>query len=266
MISLPPIVVNTRNEGPDGPLAHALRRCGLESMWCPTTTIGPPDDPRPLLDAVSWLAAFDWVAFTSARAVDAVSRRPEWRRAVEAKTVPRVAAVGDASAARLAADHVVVEVVPDGGGASALADAIIRAAADGITGARVLWPRGDLAAATFSETLERAGAIVTSPIAYRTLPANDGTLAALAEGLASPRLAAIAFCSPSSARHLAGGLGLADLSGFRGRLQVASIGPTTSEALRALGLEADVEAEKPSLIALAEAIAARLRVGVGDRT
>ena len=79
-----PIVANTRDEGPDGPLARALRRLGLESMSCPTIAIAPPDDPQPLRDALRGLATFDWVAFTSAHAVDAVSSHPEWQQAVEA--------------------------------------------------------------------------------------------------------------------------------------------------------------------------------------
>lgn len=258
-----PVVANTRDEGPDGPLARALRRLGLESMSCPTIAIAPPDDPQPLRDALRGLATFDWVAFTSAHAVAAVSSHPEWRQAAEAGTLPRVAAVGDTSAARLAADNVTVEIVPDGVGASALADAIARVGGV-MRGIRVLWPRGDLAQTTFAEVLERAGASVTAPIAYRTLAPASGSLAPLADALASNRLAAIAFCSPSSAQNLARGLGLANLSSLRGRLQVASIGPTTSSALRELGVEADVQADEPSAVSLAEAIAARLRVAAGE--
>ena len=147
-----PIVANTRDEGPDGPLARALRRLGLESMSCPTIAIAPPDDPQPLRDALRGLATFDWVAFTSAHAVDAVSSHPEWQQAVEAGALPRVAAVGDASAARLAADRVMVDVVPDGVGAPALADAIARVAGV-MRGVRVLWPRGDLAQMTLARGL-----------------------------------------------------------------------------------------------------------------
>jgi uroporphyrinogen-III synthase len=258
-----PIVANTRDEGPDGPLARALCRLGLESMSCPTIAIAPPDDPQPLRDALGGLATFDWVAFTSAHAVDAVSSHPEWQQAAEARALPRVAAVGDASAARLAADNVAVEIVPDGVGASALANAIAHVAGV-LKGVRVLWPRGDLAQMTFAEVLERAGANVTAPIAYRTLAPAGGSLAPLSDALASNRVAAIAFCSPSSAQNLARGLGLPNLSSLRGRLQVASIGATTSAALRALGVEADVQADEPSVVSLAEGIAARLRIAAGE--
>jgi uroporphyrinogen-III synthase len=259
-----PIVANTRDEGTDGPLARALRGLGLESMPCPTIAIAPPDDEQPLLDAVARLGEFDWVAFTSAHAVEAVSRLPEWRRAAENASLPRVAAVGDASAERLAAHNIGVEVVPESTGASALAAAIAKVAGT-MTGVRVLWPRGDLARMTFAETLEQAGAVVTAAIAYRTLAPDPGSLASLAEALAANRLAAIAFCSPSSAQNLAHGLGLSTLSSLRGRAQVASIGPTTSTALRALGAEIDVQADTPSVVSLAHAIASRVRVSAGER-
>ncbi len=261
----PPIVVNTREEGSDGPLARALRVVGLESIACPMITIGPPEDPAPFVEAVRRIAEFDWVAFTSAHAIEAVSQRPEWRAAVESGSLPAVAAVGGASAERLAAQGIAVRLVPDGVGASALADAIARRVG-AMRGLSVLWPRGDRAAVTFLDALEQSGAIVTSPIAYRTLPPRNESVTALKSALASTRVAAIAFCSPSSAQNVARSLGLDDLSSLRDRLQVvASIGPTTSTALHALGLAADVQAREPSMSSLADAIAAQLRVGAGDR-
>jgi uroporphyrinogen III methyltransferase / synthase len=260
-----PVVVNTRDEQPDGPLARALRAVGLESLPCPTIAIAPPDDAQPLADAIERLTDFDWLTFTSAHAVESMAQHPGWRRAVDSGVLPRVAAVGDATAERLGEENVAVDVVPDGVGGGALADAILRAAG-GLHGARVLWPRGNLAIMTFRDMLERAGAVVTAPIAYRTLPAGGASLSDLVAGLAANRFAAIVFCSPSSARNLAGSLGLTTLSALGAQLRVASIGPTTSAALRELGVEVDVEAEKPSMGSLAEAIAARLRVTAGDRT
>jgi uroporphyrinogen III methyltransferase/synthase len=259
-----PIVANTRDEGVHGPLARALRNQGLESMSCPTIAIAPPDDEQPLLDAMARLSQFNWVIFTSAHAVEAVSRLPQWRQAASSAALPRVAAVGEASAARLRTDSVVVDVVADGSGATALANAIA-----GVVGAqagvRVLWPRGDLAQMAFAETLERTGATVTSPIAYRTLAPDRESVELLVVAIAANRLAAIAFCSPSSALNLARGLGLDDLSSLRGRVQMASIGPTTSAALRELGVEVDVQAATPSVVSLAQAIASRLRVSTGER-
>jgi uroporphyrinogen-III synthase len=257
--------LNTREEGIDGPLMRALDLVGLESLACPMIAIAPPVDPAPFVEAVGRLTEFEWVAFTSGHAIEAISQRPEWRSAVQRGSVPYVAAVGEASAERLAADGIAVRVVPDGVGASSLANAMLRSAGT-LEGVRVLWPRGDRALAAFREALERGGAVVTSPIAYRALPPSAESVSALAAALDSNRVAAIAFCSPSSAQNLAQGLGFDRLSSLRDRVPVvASIGPTTTAALRALRLDPDVEANDPSMTSLAEAIAACVRVAAGGR-
>ena len=258
-----PIVVNTRDDGSDGALARAIERAGMKSVACPMVTIAPPLDRRPFDDAIEHLGEFDWLAFTSAHAIAAVTQHAKWQTAIALGARPRIAVVGDASARRLGSHGVAAHVVPDGVGAAALAAAIVQRAG-GVGGLRLLWPRGDRAPSAFREDLDKAGVLVTAPIAYRTLPPADATVAALRATLESNRSAAIAFCSPSSAQNLARGLGLADLATVRGRVQiVASIGPTTSAALRALGLEPDVQAESPSMASLANAIAARLGVVAG---
>ncbi len=258
-----PIVVNTRDDGSDGALARAIERAGMKSVACPMVTIAPPLDRRPFDDAIEHLGEFDWLAFTSAHALAAVTQHAKWQTAIALGALPRIAVVGDASARRLGSHGVVAHVLPDGVGAAALAAAIVQRAG-GVGGLRLLWPRGDRAPSAFREDLEKAGGLVTAPIAYRTLPPADATVAALRATLESSRSAAIAFCSPSSAQNLARGLGLADLATVRGRVQiVASIGPTTSAALRTLGLEPDVQAENASMASLANAIAARLGVVAG---
>ena len=108
---------------------------------------------------------------------------------------------------RLAADRVMVDVVPDGVGAPALADAIARVAGVMSRRPRAVAARGPRADDARASVLASAGAVVTAPIAYRTLAPVDGSLAALSDALASNRVAAIAFCSPSSAREPGSRLG-----------------------------------------------------------
>jgi uroporphyrinogen-III synthase len=127
-----------------------------------------------------------------------------------------------------------------------------------LSGARILWPRGDLARRTLALALARAGAVVTAPVAYRTQPVAAGRLAPLVAELRAGRLDAIAFCSPSSAEHLARSLGLDALTELLDRVLVASIGPTTTAALVALGVSPHVEAPTPSAADLASALAAEL--------
>jgi uroporphyrinogen-III synthase len=238
-------------------LAAALEAIGLESWHAPTVHIAPPENPEELTQALAALERMDWVVFTSAHAVDACCEHPDWRRATAVGAIPRLAAVGRATAARLAEFGHTADCVPPEAGASSLASALVDRTGT-LTGARVLWPRADIARRTLALTLARAGAVVLAPVAYRTRPVPASSLAALVAEIRSGHLDAIVFCSPSSAEHLARTLGLDSLGPLVENLLVASIGPTTTSALVALGAPPDVEASTPSASALASAVAARL--------
>jgi uroporphyrinogen-III synthase len=253
----PPRVANTRDEAPDGPLARALRDAGLDSWPCPTISIGPPDDPGSLAQALGALDRTDWVVFTSAHAVDATCSRPEWREAVRVGAVPRLAAIGPATARQLVEHGHAVDCVPDQAAPARLAAALV-ARSGTLTGARVLWPRANLARRTLAVALARAGATVVSPVAYITRPVSAASLAPLLAEARDGRLDAIAFCSPSSAEQLVSALSLPTLATLTDGLVVASIGPTTSAALVALGVPPHVEAPTPSASSLAASLASRL--------
>jgi uroporphyrinogen-III synthase len=189
--------------------------------------------------------------------VDACCNQPEWRRAADVGAIPRLAAVGRATAARLAEFGHVADCVPDDSGAASLASALIERTGT-LSGTRVLWPRADIARRTLALALARAGAVVVAPVAYRTQPVPASSLASLVAEIRSGHLDASVFCSPSSAEHLARTLGLDGLGPLVENLLVASIGPTTTAALAALGAPPQVEASAPSASALATALAARL--------
>ena len=199
----------------------------------------------------------DWVIFTSANAVEATCAQPQWRAAARAHALPRLAAVGRATARRLSELGYQADIVPELAGAHPLASAVA-AAAGTLEGARVLWPRGDLARRDLAVALSRAGATVVAPIAYRTVPAPAESLEPLKHALAKGTLDAIAFCSPSSAQYLAAAWVASRSRRSRANWSSPPSGPTTSAALASLGLPADVEAPEPSTARLASALAARL--------
>lgn len=266
-LSRPRIVV-TQGEGMQGSLAAALVLRGADVFALPTIAIEPPEDPAPLDAALAELERFDWIVFTSRHAVDAVCARPAWAEA-RARTLPRlrVAAIGRATAASLRALGVTADVVPAEAGGRALAEALAAAGnppgsgdsgrkghAGGPSGLHVLWPRSEIALRELPDALARAGATIVEPVAYRTLvPAGsdaDDVIARLAEG----SIDAIAFLSPSSAKNLPALLGRSDLGWVAERAVVASIGPSTSEALRELGAPARVESAERTAEDLAETL------------
>ncbi len=247
-----PLVVVTREEGPEASLSGWLKAEGLEVFALPTISIQPAADGRPLDRALEELSGFDWLAFTSAHAVEALCHRPGWPRAWAAAPRPRLAAVGPATAAALVGCGLPADLQPKEGGAGALAAALLAAA--GGRPITVLWPRSDLARPELRQTLEAGGARVVDPVAYRTGSAAPTPVTEFSRLLGEGRIAAVCFLSPSSATNLAALLGRADLALLSGRTRIASIGPTTSAALRSLGAPPDLEAAERSSRNLARAL------------
>lgn len=252
-----PVVVVTR-ERADDPLAVALREGGARVVTLPTIRIEKPFDLGPLDAALQGLAGFDWLVFTSVHAVDAVRARPSWPAEPQAPGRPRVAAVGRVTAEHAAQAGLALEVVADAAGGRALAEALRAAVGSALRGTRVLWPRAEIARRELAEALHAWGAFLVDPVAYRTVPLRPARSVQAMRLLLRGGVDAVAFLSPSSARSLDAALGGAGLRALRGRSALASIGPTTSAALRALGAPPDLEAEEPSGAGLAAALLARL--------
>lgn len=252
-----PTVVVTHGEGLDGRLASSLRARGMNVLALPTISIEPAADYEPLDRALGDIDRFDWIVFTSRHAVEAVLTRPSWTLAKHA-AVPglRVAAVGKATAARLSELGVTPDVVPAVAGGADLLLALLRAPSSGATRTRILWPRSDIARRELPEALRRAGAELVEPIAYRTVPAGSAeSLAGFLDRLAAGTLDAVTFLSPSGARNLSAMLGRPDLSVVAEHAAIASLGPTTSEALRELGAPPSVESAARTAEDLAETLA-----------
>jgi uroporphyrinogen-III synthase/uroporphyrinogen III methyltransferase/synthase len=241
---------------PDAAIEAVARAHGLDIEWIPAIETLPPEDPGPLDAAISGLAQYDWVLFTSAHTVDVVVGHPRWVQAGNARAGrrPRLAAVGSATAARLAEHHTMPDLVPDEHGGAALAASLIVLHGGPLAGARVLWPRSNIADRTLVERLRSAGAMVHEVEAYRTVAARAESFARLVEDIDAGRVYAVAFFSPSAASGLAAAAPGQTLSRLPGRTIVVSIGPTTSAALHRLGAPPDVEANPHTAAALVAAV------------
>lgn len=208
-------VVVTRPQGRGGDLPAKLERLGAVVSEVPLVEIRALEDTRALDEAVSDRAGFDWVVFTSENAVHAVGIRLGGSLARV-----RVAVVGPATADAVRGFGVEPAFVPDRFAADALP-----AGLGELRGARILLPQADIADPGLAEELRRAGAEVTSVVAYRTVETTPDMSGILALRLAD----AIVLASASAARSLAT---VADsVQTIRGRLIVA-IGPKTADAAR----------------------------------
>jgi len=245
----------TETDGPGRRLASMLEAAGLRVWPMPVVAHEAAPDPEPLVTQLARLAAFDWVVFTSARAVDAVCDHPDWLRWPWRTALrPRVGAVGPLTHACLTGHGVPVAVCPAQPGAVGLALALIKAEGPTIAGRMVLWPRSDIARPDLRDLLVAAQAHVVDPVAYCTRAVRPAGLSEFLNHLDAGLVDAVTFLSPSGAENLAAVMEDGTLSALAGRTIVASVGPTTSAALTQLGAAPAVEARDRTARGLAAAL------------
>jgi uroporphyrinogen-III synthase len=255
-----PVVVVTRADAPEGPFAERLASAGIDVEWLPAISVLPPEDPGLLDEAIARVAGFDWIVFTSVHAVDAVVGRPGWRAAWPGAgaSKPRLAAIGPATAGRLAErGHAPALEAADAGG-EGLASALLAASGGSLEGVSVLWPCSSIARRTFADEVSSRGAALSEVVAYRTMPARADLAAGVFRRVRAHEIEAVAFFSPSAASSLAAAAGGGTLAELAGETLVASIGPATSAALRSLGAPPDLEAQPHTAEAMAAGLAQRL--------
>ncbi|MCC7078383.1 MAG: uroporphyrinogen-III synthase [Acidimicrobiia bacterium] len=246
------LVLVTRHETAAGPLSSALRAVGLEPVVAPGFTYEPAEVA---LDTPEW-RRYAWVTWTSAAAVEAVLGVGELRTPLDTGANVRHAAVGGATADALRVAGIEPEVVGEGGAAD-LAELLLGRLH---TSDRLLYPKSDRADASFAERLRSFGVEVDDPVAYRIGPADPERIRVAL----TRRPGTVTFASPSAVSGFADALVSGDderqedATTLLPDLVLASIGPTTSAALRNRLREPDVTAETPSFADLAAAVMTRL--------
>jgi len=221
----------------------------------PAIEIAPPSSFELLDAATADLASYDWLIFTSANAVEAFHRRLESAGLKAVMGMPRIAAIGPATARALEDIGFATDLVPPQAVAESLADALLTQVRrpDG-SPTRFLLVRAEEARDVLPEALRAAGAEVTIAPAYRTVvaAASIDVIRDLFGG-ATTDVAAITFTSSSAARNLLALCEAAGVSLPASALRV-SIGPITSETLRSLDYPPHAEALTAAVDALAQAV------------
>ena len=223
---LKPVVV-TRAEDSDGPLSSELKSLGLAVLVWAAVRVVPADTAR-LDEAVSVLASYDWIVFTSRHAVAAVRARvPAPPPGV------RTAAVGRATASVLKQHGWPVDLIPGEPSAAGLVAAF--AASGCAHGARFLYPASSRALPTLAAGLTQLGAEVTTVEAYRTVSGTALDVAACRSWITREGVGAVTFASPSAVAELESALGKEDFARLLGTAPAVAIGPTTARALSERG-------------------------------
>lgn len=244
-------VLVTRQASQAGEWQRALEAAGAVPVLLPMIRTTPLRDEAALGRTLAALHTYDWLVAASANALRELGAAASERSTDFAKLRARVACVGEASAAA-ARDFGLMPEPAAGGDAQRLLAWLL--AQGDWRGKRVLLPRAESAGRALPEGLRAVGAEVDELALYRTEPAPFDR-AALIEALRARSLHALAFASPSAARHFAAGVGGAGVEAASTAV-IAAIGPVTAEALRSVGFEPSIVAETPSASGLVTALEA----------
>jgi uroporphyrinogen III methyltransferase/synthase len=238
-------VIVTRDRRQAAELAEPLEALGAEALLLPLIEIREAADPAPLYQAITRLASYDWLIFTSVNGVryfvEALDRSAGDLRSLKAK----ICAIGPATRAAVEALHLKVDLMPE----EYVAESLVKSFRDvDLNFRRVLLPRAAVARDLVPVELRRRGAAVDVVEAYRTVIPEDA--AARAREILATGADWITFTSSSTVQNFVAAAGKEALADVK----IASIGPVTSQTARDHGLEITVEASPHTTAGLIGAI------------
>lgn len=235
------LVTRTRQQA--SKLTERLESFGAEVLEFPTIKISPPTDNFQSLDAaIKNLSNFDWIIFTSANGVEKFFERLKFFQ-LDARIFykAKVAAIGKATAEKLADFGIIADLVP----AEFRAEGLIDALKDKVAGQKILLARAEVARNILPRELEKFGAEVTIAVAYKT-EATDADFSKFAD----KKIDLVTFTSSSTVENFVAAVG----EKFLHKVKTAAIGPVTAQTLKSFGVEADIVAKNFTIDGLVEAI------------
>jgi uroporphyrinogen III methyltransferase/synthase len=240
-------IVVTRTRKQASQLSNQLQMFGADVFELPTIRVEPPADVRAFGELVRDAYQYDWLIFTSPNGVDAFFEMffklyDDTREIGNVK----IGAIGPATAERVKAFHLTVDLQPETFVAEAMIEALQKF--QSIENLKFLLVRAEKARDVLLKRLSALGAIVDEAIAYRTVPETDDLTGAIGR-FRNEGADLITFTSSSTVENF-----LALKLPWPPNLRTASIGPVTSETMRRLGLNVDVEASRYDMEGLVKAI------------
>lgn len=241
-------VAVTRSREQAGKLAEALEAKGARVVAFPTIAIHASDEAPPFHQHTK----YDWTVFASANAVNYFAEKVGHAGFDLSKlNLGRVCAVGPATQDELTRRGIAAEPLPEEYTAEAVFD-YVKAQDPEIARKRVLLPRGNIARDMILFAFRSSGATVTPWIVYVNEPVVHD--AADIAGLLAANPGLVTFTSASTARNFCQTLGARGLEAIKKRAAFASIGPQTTEAAVAGGLNIAIEPAQHDIPGLVAAI------------
>ena len=246
-------VVVTRTRQQASTLANRLSELGADVLEIPTIRIEGPTNKLPLRDALLGLGSYQWLVFTSPNGVNYFFKY-FLRGFDDLRDLGgcRIAAIGPATAAKLAALHLKVDLIPEDYTAAGVAKAFTDSDEFTIENENMCLLRAEVANPELPKALEELGAIVDDIPVYKTVLETEdrtGTVDRLNEGGADW----ITFTSSSTVEHFDARFGIVKSLQQHG-MKPISIGPETTKALKRLGIDPAVESSPHTIRGVVEAI------------
>ena len=239
----PGVVVARSREG-NVELRQMLLDRGIEAAAVEAIFLADPESWAEFDSAIAGISRFDWVAFTSPRAVAAFGKRLTVLGMKAKGLGPRFAAVGTKTASALGDIGIEADYVPPEFLTSALGEGL-----PGKSGSHVLLLRADIGDKRLVALLEARGFEVEDVVAYHTRFVSGPVDSEVAK---SARI--VAFASPSEVEGFHRRFGSGKFDGLAARATAACIGPVTARAARDAGFSSVVYAQEHTLEALADKI------------
>jgi uroporphyrinogen III methyltransferase / synthase len=225
-------------------LTATLRALGAEVIELPAIRIEARIESEEVRRAIDSIHTYALICLTSPNGVqllfEALAAAGLDARALASATV---AAIGPGTAGALSEHGIAADIVPQQFVAEALVEALAEVEVDGH---HVLVARAAEARDVLPEALRERGAEVDVVPLYETVREPPDPAAVEAAQDADY----VTFTSSSTVRNLTEALG----NRFPAAARIVSIGPITSEAARAAGLEVHVEANRHDIDGLVEAL------------
>ncbi len=241
-------IIVTRTRSTAGKLSGRLRELGAEIIEIPVTRTEKPSDEMAFAEMVMDCHRYNWLIFSSPIGVERFFNI-FYKLYKDAREIggAKIAAVGPGTADKLKEYHLSVDLIPKKSTGEALAAAFEKMD-ESIENLTMLWVRPEKASPVLAERLGAAGVILDEGIAYRTVIGADDITGSL-ERFKREGADIITFTSSSSVEgFLKLKLELPE------HLKIVSIGPSTSQTLKAAGLDVDIEAREHNIDGLVKAV------------
>ena len=243
-------IVVTRDERGNAEFADKIISRGGNPIEFITIKIKPLTNTNKFLKAIAKLTEFDWIIFTSLNGVEIVF---EFLRSLgkdaRAFGSAKIAAIGSETAGTLGRFGIKADFVPSAFTSKELGKQLAKFT--NLKDKKVLLLRSQLASNELIEWLEKAGAKVENIPVYR-IDTTKNKCDWLTEKIKAGEIDWLTFASSSSARAFFEQIQTKIVNSSK--INVASIGPVTTEQLKSLGIKVHAEATEHTIEGLLDAI------------